>query len=66
LLNDFDYSMFLAKHSYNTKLVMPLLVAKFKNQKLNMSILSMLLLLSVKHFYDTELVISTLVTRFKN
>ena len=66
MLNNFDYSMFPAKHFYNTELVMPLLVAKFENQKLNMSILSMLLLLSIKHSYDTELVMFTLVTRFEN
>jgi hypothetical protein len=54
------------KYSYNTEPVMPLLVAKFKNLMPNMSIQSVLHLISVKRFYNTELVMSTLVAKFKN
>lgn len=65
LLNDFNYSMFLAKYSYDTESAISPPVAEFENQKLDISIPSMLLLPSIEHSYDIGPIMWILVTRFK-
>jgi hypothetical protein len=58
--------MFPNEHSYDIEPVMPPLAAEFENRTHNLSIQSVLYLISVEPSYDTEPVMPPLVAEFEN